>query len=209
MAANDFYSLIDRYLYAVSRYLPAQRHDDLLTELAANLHSEMEDKAAALGRCSPKTSRPTYCAATAIPSWSPRAISHTAHSSGRRSFPSLVHRQTRPAAGHRHMAARHRSHRHLRPTEHADRTAHRRRPCHHRTLRRGLSIPRLGHRRLRSPGIFQGPRPRRARSSQVGPAQTTQGTSRFRTTVRATPTPTLSPAPSSSCGRSPSRAFPY
>jgi hypothetical protein len=50
MAANDHNSLIDRYLYAVSRYLPAQRHDDLLTELAANLHSEMEDKAAALGR---------------------------------------------------------------------------------------------------------------------------------------------------------------
>ncbi|HZD46850.1 MAG TPA: hypothetical protein VE109_12305 [Acidobacteriaceae bacterium] len=50
MAANDRNSLIDRYLYAVSRYLPAQRHDDLLTELAANLHSEMEDKAAALGR---------------------------------------------------------------------------------------------------------------------------------------------------------------
>jgi hypothetical protein len=50
MAANDRTSLIDRYLYAVSRYLPAQRHDDLLTELAANLHSEMEDKAAALGR---------------------------------------------------------------------------------------------------------------------------------------------------------------
>jgi hypothetical protein len=50
MAANDLNSLIDRYLYAVSRYLPAQRHDDLLTELAANLHSEMEDKAAALGR---------------------------------------------------------------------------------------------------------------------------------------------------------------
>jgi hypothetical protein len=50
MAANDRNTLIDRYLYAVSRYLPAHRHDDLLTELAANLHSEMEDKAAALGR---------------------------------------------------------------------------------------------------------------------------------------------------------------
>ncbi len=44
MAAND---LLDRYLYAVSRYLPASRHNDLLSELAANLHSEMEDKAAA------------------------------------------------------------------------------------------------------------------------------------------------------------------
>jgi hypothetical protein len=50
MAANDLNGLIDRYLYAVSRYLPAQRQDDLLAELAANLHSEMEDKAAALGR---------------------------------------------------------------------------------------------------------------------------------------------------------------
>ncbi|HEY3988696.1 MAG TPA: hypothetical protein VGM02_05305 [Acidobacteriaceae bacterium] len=53
MAANDrngLNDLIDRYLYAVSRYLPAQRQDDLLTELAANLHSEMEDKATALGR---------------------------------------------------------------------------------------------------------------------------------------------------------------
>jgi hypothetical protein len=50
MAANDLNSLIDRYLYAVSRYLPASRQGDLLSELAANLHSEMEDKAAALGR---------------------------------------------------------------------------------------------------------------------------------------------------------------
>ncbi|MGA9719744.1 MAG: hypothetical protein WBQ79_15810 [Acidobacteriaceae bacterium] len=50
MAANDLNSLIDRYLLAVSRYLPASRQGDLLSELAANLHSEMEDKAAALGR---------------------------------------------------------------------------------------------------------------------------------------------------------------
>jgi hypothetical protein len=50
MAANDRNSLMDRYLYAVSRYLPASRQGDLLSELAANLHSEMEDKAAALGR---------------------------------------------------------------------------------------------------------------------------------------------------------------
>jgi hypothetical protein len=47
VAAND---LLDRYLYAVSRYLPAQRQNDILAELAANLHSEMEDKAGALGR---------------------------------------------------------------------------------------------------------------------------------------------------------------
>jgi hypothetical protein len=50
MAANDRNGLMDRYLYAVSRYLPASRQGDLLSELAANLHSEMEDKAAALGR---------------------------------------------------------------------------------------------------------------------------------------------------------------
>lgn len=47
MAANH---LLDRYLYAVSRYLTPYGQHDLLTELAANLHSEMEDKAAALGR---------------------------------------------------------------------------------------------------------------------------------------------------------------
>jgi hypothetical protein len=53
MAAND---LLDRYLYAVSRYLPAYRQghlaqqNDLIAELAANLHAQMEDKEAALGR---------------------------------------------------------------------------------------------------------------------------------------------------------------
>ncbi|HEV3150385.1 MAG TPA: hypothetical protein VGY94_05490 [Acidobacteriaceae bacterium] len=52
MAAND---LLDRYLYAVSRHLPAQRRDDLaqndlIAELAANLRAQMEDKGAALGR---------------------------------------------------------------------------------------------------------------------------------------------------------------
>ena len=46
MAAND---LLDRYLYAVSRYLPANRQSDLLAELSANLHSEKEDKEAQLG----------------------------------------------------------------------------------------------------------------------------------------------------------------
>jgi hypothetical protein len=49
MAANDL-NLLDRYLYAVSRYLPAQRQDDTVAELAANLHSQMEDKEAELGR---------------------------------------------------------------------------------------------------------------------------------------------------------------
>jgi hypothetical protein len=47
---NDANDLIDRYLYAVSRYLPAERQGDLVAELAANLHSQMEDKAAELGR---------------------------------------------------------------------------------------------------------------------------------------------------------------
>jgi hypothetical protein len=50
MAANDPNNLTDRYLYAVSRYLPAQRQHDLVAELAANLHSQMEDKEAKLGR---------------------------------------------------------------------------------------------------------------------------------------------------------------
>ena len=51
MAANDSNdTLVNRYLYAVSRHLPASRQGDLLSELAANLQSEMEDKAASLGR---------------------------------------------------------------------------------------------------------------------------------------------------------------
>jgi hypothetical protein len=49
MAANDL-NLLDRYLYAVSRYLPAQRQGDIVAELATNLHSQMEDKEAELGR---------------------------------------------------------------------------------------------------------------------------------------------------------------
>jgi hypothetical protein len=47
MATND---LLDRYLYAVRRYLPAYHQDDLVAELSANLHSEMDDKQAELGR---------------------------------------------------------------------------------------------------------------------------------------------------------------
>jgi hypothetical protein len=47
MATND---LIDRYLYAVRRYLPAYHQDDLVAELSANLHAEMDDKQAELGR---------------------------------------------------------------------------------------------------------------------------------------------------------------
>jgi hypothetical protein len=47
MATND---LLDRYLYAVRRYLPAYHQDDLVAELSANLHAEMDDKQAELGR---------------------------------------------------------------------------------------------------------------------------------------------------------------
>src|ERR1700760_3265320 len=52
MAAND---LLDRYLYAVSRHLPARRRadsapNDLIAELAANLQAQMEDKQEQLGR---------------------------------------------------------------------------------------------------------------------------------------------------------------
>lgn len=47
MAAND---LLDRYLYAVRRYLPAYHQDDLVAELSANLRSQMDDKQAELGR---------------------------------------------------------------------------------------------------------------------------------------------------------------
>jgi hypothetical protein len=50
MAAADLNNLIDRYLFAVSRYLPAQRQNDIVAELAANLHSQMEDKEAEFGR---------------------------------------------------------------------------------------------------------------------------------------------------------------
>jgi hypothetical protein len=50
MAANHLNELTDRYLYAVSRHLPAHRQHDLVAELAANLHSQMEDKEAKLGR---------------------------------------------------------------------------------------------------------------------------------------------------------------
>ena len=47
MAAND---LLDRYLYAVRRYLPAYHQDDLVAELSANLRAQMDDKQAVLGR---------------------------------------------------------------------------------------------------------------------------------------------------------------
>jgi hypothetical protein len=47
MAAND---LLDRYLFAVRRYLPAYHQDDLVAELSANLRSQMDDKQEQLGR---------------------------------------------------------------------------------------------------------------------------------------------------------------
>ncbi len=42
--------LIDRYLHAVSIHLPRQRESDILAELSANLHAQMEDRAEQLGR---------------------------------------------------------------------------------------------------------------------------------------------------------------
>lgn len=42
--------LIDRYLYAVGRYLPAKRRDDLLAELRANILASVEDRQEELGR---------------------------------------------------------------------------------------------------------------------------------------------------------------
>jgi hypothetical protein len=50
MAANDLNSLMDRYLYAVRRYLPTYHQDDLVAELSANLRAQMDDKQAELGR---------------------------------------------------------------------------------------------------------------------------------------------------------------
>ena len=42
--------LVDRYLQAVKRYLPADQRDDILRELSANILAEMEDREAYLGR---------------------------------------------------------------------------------------------------------------------------------------------------------------
>jgi len=42
--------LLDRYLKAVRIWLPRAQRQDILDELAANIHSKMEDKAAELGR---------------------------------------------------------------------------------------------------------------------------------------------------------------
>jgi hypothetical protein len=45
---ND--SLLDRYLHAVGRYLPARSRQDILTELATNLHAEADHQATQLQR---------------------------------------------------------------------------------------------------------------------------------------------------------------
>lgn len=42
--------LLDRYLQAVRRYLPARRQDDIIAELRANMESQIEDKEAELNR---------------------------------------------------------------------------------------------------------------------------------------------------------------
>jgi hypothetical protein len=42
--------LIDRYLHAVGKHLPASRREDILAELSANLLAEVDDKEAELGR---------------------------------------------------------------------------------------------------------------------------------------------------------------
>ena len=42
--------LLDRYLQAVKKYLPARRQDDIIAELRANMESQIEDKESELGR---------------------------------------------------------------------------------------------------------------------------------------------------------------
>jgi len=42
--------LLDRYLQAVRKYLPARRQDDIIAELRANMESQIEDKESELGR---------------------------------------------------------------------------------------------------------------------------------------------------------------
>jgi uncharacterized membrane protein len=42
--------LLDRYLRAVKTYLPRAQQDDIIKELSANLHAQMEDREAELGR---------------------------------------------------------------------------------------------------------------------------------------------------------------
>ncbi len=42
--------LLDRYLQAVKKYLPARRQDDIIAELRANMESQIEDKESELNR---------------------------------------------------------------------------------------------------------------------------------------------------------------
>ncbi len=42
--------LLDRYLQAVRKYLPARRQDDIIAELRANMESQIEDRESELGR---------------------------------------------------------------------------------------------------------------------------------------------------------------
>ena len=49
-ATASSYDLLDRYLEAVRKHLPAARQRDILSELGANLQAEFEDRAQTLGR---------------------------------------------------------------------------------------------------------------------------------------------------------------
>ena len=42
--------LLERYLQAVKKYLPARRQDDIIAELRANMESQIEDRESELGR---------------------------------------------------------------------------------------------------------------------------------------------------------------
>lgn len=47
---TTMHQLLDRYLAAVKFWLPKKQRDDIKAELSANLHEEIDDRAAALGR---------------------------------------------------------------------------------------------------------------------------------------------------------------
>ena len=42
--------LVDRYVYAVKRHLPAAQQDDIVNELTDDILSQIRDKEAELGR---------------------------------------------------------------------------------------------------------------------------------------------------------------
>jgi hypothetical protein len=50
MRKEDAMNFLDRYLQAVKKHLPWQRQDDIISELRANLESQLEDKESELGR---------------------------------------------------------------------------------------------------------------------------------------------------------------